>query len=473
MTHSVSMKTGTLAIALWVACAPAFAKAPRDDAPVTAFVGVTVIAAYDDAPRENQTLLVRGDRIIALGPASQVRVPRDARRLGRRGQILAPGLADMHVHIFEPNDGVLFLANGVTTVRNMAGRPDTDALAARIDSGESPGPFIYSSGPIIDGPRESTTLDVADEIRRRVEATADHHYIAAKLYENLAPDIFAGAVAMARQRGLQVYAHVPLSMSVREVLALHIDSIEHLTGFDRTLAPRSSSSWDQERWTEVDASLIAPFAQEVAASGVWNTATFVTWLAAERGCADIDAAERAPLYRYATPRLRQHWRDVCAQLGHEHEPARAWALAKRGHASRLEVVRALHDAGAGLLIGTDATQPFLYPGFSLHDELAFHRDAGLPVRDILRIATADAAQFLHQEREFGTIVPGARADLLLLDRNPDAQLETLQSPAGVMAAGRWYDAAALRRMLDEVAAHIASMTKPDPTATASAASSRP
>jgi len=189
---------------------------------------------------------------------------------------------------------------------------------------------------------------------------------------------------------------------------------------------------------------------------VWNTATLVTWLAAERGFADIDAAERAPLYRFATPRLRRHWRDLYEQARQAHDPALAWALAQRGHAARLAMVKALHDAGAGLLIGTDATQPFLYPGFSLQDELAFHRDAGIPVRDVLRAATADAARFLHEEQEFGVIAVGARADLLLLDDDPEGDLETLRTPAGVMAAGRWTDAATLRRRLDDVAARNAA-----------------
>jgi imidazolonepropionase-like amidohydrolase len=436
-----------LSAALSMACV-AQTRTAADTERVIAFVGVAVITAYGRPHLEDQTVLVRRGRIIAVGPAARIHVPRGARALRGRGRTLAPGLTDMHVHLFEPNDGVLFLANGVTTVRNMAGRPDADLLAARIDSGETPGPRVYSSGPIIDGP--------GDDIRRRVEATADRRYVAAKLYENLSPGLFAIGVAAARERGLQVYAHVPLAMSVRDVLALRIDSIEHLTGFDRTLAPRSRSDWDQERWTEIDPDLVRPLARDVAASGVWNTATLGMWLAAERGFADIDAAEHASLYRFATPRLRRHWRNLYDETRRKHDPARAWELARRGHPARLAMVRALHDAGAGLLIGTDATQPFLYPGYSLLDELAFHRDAGIPLRDVLRADTLDAARFLHQEDEFGVIKVGARADVLLLDDDPESNLETLRSPAGVLAAGRWYDAENLRRMLGEVAARNAA-----------------
>jgi imidazolonepropionase-like amidohydrolase len=438
-------------LALLACCAATFATPAA--AQVTAFVDVTIISAYGQPHVDHQTVVVRDGRIAAVGSAATLRVPRDARIIAGHGRVLAPGLADMHVHIFEPNDGVLFLANGVTSVRNMRGRPETDTLAARIEEGTAPGPRIYSSGPIID---DATGQD-AVQIRDRVNRTADAGYIAAKLYENLSPDQFAAGVGAARDRGLQVYAHVPLGMSVRDVLAQRIDSIEHLTGFDRALAPLSQSGWDQQRWTDVDAALIDPLAREVARSGVWNAATLITWLAPERAFADIDAAERAPLYRFATPRLRSHWRTLYDGYRREHDPAQAWALAEAGHRARLAVVRALYEAGAPLLIGTDATQPFMYPGYSLLDEIDLHHDAGIPASAILHAASADAARFLRRDGEFGVIAVGMRADLLLLDDDPETNLTTLRAPSGVMAAGRWYDSAALRRMLDDVAARIAAV----------------
>ena len=446
-------------VALATCAAPARLSPPAQS--VVAFVHVTLIPAYGDPAIEDATVIVRDSHIAQIG--RNLRVPPGARVVGHRGQFLAPGLADMHVHIFNPDDGALYLANCVTSVRNMAGRPETLALAERIRSGDVAGPYIYSSGPILDGvtadyvnPHAITTVA---EMTSAIAQTAAAGYIAAKLYENLTPELFARGVAEARAHGLEVYAHVPLSMSVRDVLALRIDSIEHLTGFDRALAPLSHSDWDQERWTEAQPALMAPLAREVAASGVWNAATLVTWLDAERAFADIGAAEAGPLYRYASLRLRRHWRDIYDDERQRHDPAQAWALARQGHGARLAMVRALHAAGAPLLIGTDAPQPFLYPGFSFQDELGFHRDAGISNRDILRAASIDAARFLHREGEFGAVVVGARADLLLLNADPDADLASLRTPAGVMAAGRWYDAAALQALLDNVAAQIRAQTE--------------
>lgn len=443
----------TVALLFSAACA-----SPRSQAPVTAFVGVTLISAYGAPHLSNQTVLTRGDRIIAVGPASRVRAPRDALVLGRPGQVLAPGLVDMHVHIFEPNDGALFIANGVTTVRNMSARPDGAALTARIAAGEIPGPFIYTSSRILDGPHEgwnnARAVRTADEMRAYVNESADAGDVGVKLYEDLAPDVFAAGVYEARRRHVQVYAHVPFSMSLDDVLALRIDSIEHLTGFDRALSPNSTSASDEERWSEADMSLAPALARRVAESGVWNTATLVTGLDAPRAFADMATAEAEPNYRYATARLRQHWLTIAASI---ENPQAGWAMTQRAHANRLAMIAALHNAGAPLLIGTDATQPFVYPGFSLHRELELHLDAGLSPAEVLR-ADTDAARFLGRTGEFGVIAVDARADLLLLDGDPERDLELLRRPRGVMAAGRWYDAEALQGMLDDIVARVAAET---------------
>lgn len=438
-----------------------------DDEPRTiAFVGVTLIAAYGEPHLENQTVLVRGDRIVAVGPAERVRVPVGAQRLGHVGQIVAPGLVDMHVHIFEANDGVLLLANGVTTVRNMSGRAETAALMTRIEASDAPGPHIYSSTPIIDGPQAEwdnpRAVRTPGEMRQRIAELDGEGYVGVKLYENLSAEAFVAGVEAARARGMQVYAHVPFAMTLDEVLALHIDSIEHLTGFDRALAPNSRSDWEEERWAEADIRNAGPAARRVAASGVWNDSTLMTAIGARGAFADMAAAESAPLYRYATPRLRRHWRAIQAAEAGQHDPAEAWAMTRRANVVRLAMVRALHEAGAPLLFGTDAPQPFVYPGYSLHDEFALHREAGLSPAEILRADTVGSAAFLHETREFGRIVVGARADVLLLDRDPEADMSALRSPAGVMAAGRWYDAPTLQSMLDDVAARIAASLDAEP-----------
>ena len=144
----------------------------------------------------------------------------------------------------------------------------------------------------------------------------------------------------------------------------------------------------------------------------------------------------------------------------QHDLYGSCAMSRRDHQMRIAMLRALRAAHAPLLIGTDAPQPFVYPGFSLQRELALHLEAGFARTEVLRVATHDAARFLHRRHEFGIVEAGARADLLLLDADPRVDLANLRHPAGVMAAGRWYDAATLQRLLDDAAARTQPSTHP-------------
>ena len=195
---------------------------------VTAFRGVTVITEYGGDRLRNHTVVVRGDTIIALAPDRRLRLPPDATIIEGRGRLLAPGLADMHVHFFSDDDGALYLANSITTVRNMSGLNDR-TQPQRIAEGALAGPTIYSAGQLIDGPGsfwgpavETTSVE---GVRERVRQNAAEGFIAAKLYAQLSPEQFAAGVEEARAHGLQVYAHVPASMTLQAVLAHRVDSI--------------------------------------------------------------------------------------------------------------------------------------------------------------------------------------------------------------------------------------------------------
>lgn len=448
------MSARTIAIA--IALALAACASPRvieAGEPVTAFTGVTVITRYGDARLANHTVVVRGDRIIAVEPDGRVRLPGGATLIAGEGRMLAPGLADMHVHFFSEDDGALYLANGVTAVRNMSGLSDA-SLPERIAAGTVPGPALYSAGALIDGPGsfwgaagETTT---PDEVRARVRQNAADGYLAAKLYAELSPEQFAAGVEEARALGLQVYAHVPRRMSLEQVLAHRVDSIEHLDGFDRSLGVEGASV--AARWAAPAADRYGALARNVAAAeSVWNTPTLIVLLAPSRAFADMNAAAAAPEMRYINTGVQGFWRSYYDRLPAGADTAARYRTVEGGHANRLRMVRALYEAGAPLLIGTDAPNPYVYPGFAIHEELRFFRDAGLTPAQVLRIATADAARFLRQEGEFGFIAEGARADLVLLRGDPEADLEVLRAPEGVMAAGRWRDRATLDALLEGVA----------------------
>ena len=446
-----------LAALLVNACATTPPRVIEAGDPVTAFTGVTVITEYGGERLRNHTVAVRGDRIIAIGRDGSIVLPEGSTVVHSPGRFIAPGIADMHVHWFNPSYGALFLANGITTVRNPSGGEGIAQLIAAVASGQTPGPVMYSSGQLIDGPTSfwgpQVTTTTPEQVRERVRADAAAGYPAIKLYAELSPEQFAAGVEEARAHNLQIYAHVPRSMTLQQVLAHHIDSVEHLDGFDRALDGEGQTS--AQRWATVRPARFAPLAQEVVDSGVWNAPTLIVLLAPARAFADMDAAAARPEMRYADPGLVAFWRGYYDRIPAGTDLAARWRLTEQGHQQRLAVLRALHEAGAPLLIGTDTPNPYVVPGFSIHEEMGFFQEAGFTPTQILRIATVDAARFLNKQDEFGRIAEGQRADMLLLAADPEQDLSVLRAPAGVMAAGRWYDRARLDAMLSEAAANAA------------------
>jgi imidazolonepropionase-like amidohydrolase len=395
---------------------------------------------------------VRGDRIVAIAPDEAIELRGEATIVSGEGRFLAPGIADMHVHYGDPRVGALFLANSITTVRNPSGGRGVPELIAAIAAGERIGPRMYSSGQLIDGPGSfwgpQVVIETVEGVRERVRQDAAAGYTAIKLYALLTPEQFRAGVEEARAHDLQVYAHVPQSMTLDEVLALRIDSIEHLDAFDRALGGEGPSS--AQRWVSANRDGYSALAEHVAESGVWQVPTLIVLLAPGRAFADIAAADAAPHLRYADAGLLGFWHGYVARAPEGTDFAARYRVVEAGHERRIEMLRALHQANAPLLIGTDTPNPYVMYGFSIHEEFSFFRDAGFTNTEILRIATLDAARFLNAAGEFGVIREGARADMILLGADPERDLGVLRAPAGVVAAGRWYDRGRLDGMLDDI-----------------------
>ena len=406
-----------------------------------AFTDVTVVPMDGARHLANRTVLVRAGRIEAIGPAASLPVPADALVIAGRGRWLMPGLADMHVHLHDERLLPIFLANGVTTVRNMWGRPDHLALRDRIDAGTLPGPTIVTAGPIYDGEPpvwpDSTVVTDAAAAERLVAAQCAAGYDFVKVYDNLAPAAYHGLVATARGRGVPVAGHVPRAVGLRGVLAAGQASIEHLSGYVSPLG-RVTPAVEE----------LGPrgVAEATAAAGAWNCPTLVL---RERmvSVAEAEALLAQPEMRFVPAWVRALW-DAQTDDTIRRAPAEDWGRVRRGNALRTELVRALRDAGARLLLGTDTPNRLVTPGFALHEELRHLVAAGLTPYEALRAGTADAAAFLGEGGVWGTVAPGARADLLLLDGDPLADVAHAARPAGVMARGRWLPRAQLARMLE-------------------------
>src|SRR5262245_5537712 len=208
---------------------------PAQDASAIAFVGVTVVPMDSERRIPDQTVLVRQGRVAEIGPSSSVQVPAGAQRIDGRGKFLMPGLADMHIHLWTQDDLTLFLANGVTFVRNMWGSPQTLVWRDRVERGEVLGPGTYTAGPLLDGKppvwNGSAVVESAEDAERAVTSQKKAGYDFIKVYKKLSPQAFDAIAATAKKEGLTFGGHVPAAVGLERALAAGQRSVEHLDGY--------------------------------------------------------------------------------------------------------------------------------------------------------------------------------------------------------------------------------------------------
>ncbi|HXV76738.1 MAG TPA: amidohydrolase family protein [Candidatus Polarisedimenticolaceae bacterium] len=198
----------------------------------------------------------------------------------------------------------------------------------------------------------------------------------------------------------------------------------------------------------IDDDSIDRLARRLAGPGVWSSPTLVVKTALPRALArSADPLEADPHVGLLHPMIRRFW-SAAVERASGRDRRELLAESEAAHDSRLKLLRAIDRHGGRLLVGTDAPNPFVAPGFSIHHELQFFVDTGLPRPRVLEIATAEAAAFLDRAGEFGVIAPGTRGDLLVLDGDPRQDLAALERPVGVMAAGRWYDRRSLEAEIE-------------------------
>lgn len=438
----------------------------RSEAPL-AIVGVAIADVETGRTLPDRTVLVRGDRIVAVGPADAVSVPPGALTVQGAGRTLIPGLCDMHVHIAPHAAGhdfdeaealrrareflLVFLASGVTTIRNMAGTPLHLALRQEVAEGWTIGPRILTCGPILETrftfpemAEFGVLVATPEDARRAVVAQKHAGFDFIKVYNDIDAAIYDAIIATAREAGVPVVGHVAYQKGLDGALAARQDSIEHLRSYDFAADTRPPCQIDGSRyvgWLHTTPRRIDELAERTAEAGVWNAPT----MAVERGIRTDD--ELAQPLEPLPPGL-PGW--LAAELEASaleglFPPAQRAVLAD-GRAARGAMVAALDRVGAGLLAGTDCPGCRLVPGRSLIRELELMVEAGLAPWRALRTATINAAAFLSEPGE-GRIAPGCRADMLLLDADPFDDIAALYKQAGVVAGGHWIASGEIERRL--------------------------
>src|SRR5450432_65407 len=444
---------------------------PHDSIIVIKNVNVVDVAAGKIQP--DMTVVIDGDRITAVAKPSQIHSHVKPTVVDGRGKFLIPGLWDMHVHVMF-GDWIpgskevslpLFVANGVTGVRDMGGNLDTLLTWRKeIAAGTLIGPHMVIAGPMLDGPKprfpDSVSLSSPEQARKTVDDLKVRGVDFIKVQSFIQRDEYFAVVEEAKKQHLVLVGHVPDVVRASEASNAGQKSIEHFTGVFEGCSTREDDflkgpktpkqfldSYDDARCK----ALIASFAR----NHTWQVPTLV-W---ERGqwLVDVTDISHDPNLKYAPASWQQKsWpqftKGIIAELDTDPVSDRRRFVKKE-----LEVIQAMRGAHVPLLAGTDtAAGVDVLPGFSLHTELEYFVEAGLSPMEALQTATRNPAEFLGLLGETGTIAKGKLANLVLLDANPLNDIRNTRKIDAVVLNGRLLTRQALDKLLEQISSYAAT-----------------
>lgn len=406
--------------------------------PALAIVSVTVIPMDRERTEPDQTVIVRGDRIEALGPDASVTVPPGARRIEGRGKFLIPTLSEMHAHIPPGNATdaeiarvlTLYAVNGIGTVRGMLGDPKHLPLRDRANRGEILSPWIYTSGPSFNGSSASSAAVAVQMVKDQKAAGYD----LLKIHPGVKREVFDAMAAAADAAGIRFAGHVPLDVGLMRALEARYATIDHIDGYVEALAREGASGSEMfglNLTGVLDESRIPALVEATRKAGVQivpTEALFRHWV----GPDEPETMRAWAEMQYVPKDQLSQWVESKKKLMAGSTPAeRARFLEVRGR-----LIKALHAGGAGLLLGSDGPQVWNVPGFSVHRELRYLVQAGLTPYQALETGTRNVAVFFGTSADRGTIAQGKRADLVLLEGNPLADIGNSSKIGAVVLGGR-------------------------------------
>jgi imidazolonepropionase-like amidohydrolase len=437
-----------------------------------AFTHVTLIDTGGGPTQPDMSVIVTNDRITEIGRTGDVSVPQTSRVVDAAGKFMIPGLWDMHIHWYDRDSLPLFIANGVTGVRQMWGMPQHHTWRKAIESGTLLGPRMVIASPILDGPNPvwpmsvsvTTEADGRSAVRKFRQEGADF----IKVYSLLPKAVFFAIADETKKQGLSFAGHVPRSVSAADASDAGQKSIEHLTGILEASSDREEELRKQieaiyfnlpagqrlpgpARQRPVSRLMSDTFSAEKASTlfarfrrnGTWQTPTMTVL----RSTAFLDdpTFRNDPRLKYVPTAVKGSW-NPANDFRFRQKTAEDFELARVVYRKQVDVVGMMARANVGILAGTDVLNPFCFPGFSLHDELRLLVQAGLTPLAALQSATLNPARFLGREKDLGTIEKGKLADLVVLDANPLADIGNTGKIHAVLVGGRLLN----RKELDEL-----------------------
>lgn len=440
---------------------------------------VTVIDTTGAPPKTDMTVVVTGNRITDIQKSRRVKLPRQAQVVDATGKYLIPGLWDMHVHVFGFSERVapflsMLIANGVTGVRDTgSSRPLAEVNRIRRDIGEGRmlGPRIFATGQILETKfTYPVFLNVSSEAEARhaVRSLKEQGADFIKVYDHLPREVYFAIVDESKKQGIPFVGHVPYSVTAREASDAGQKSIEHFTG-----VLLACSSEEEELQKQYDEALKEPdfsvsnlkgtradirsadtFNPQKCAelsrlfrhNGTWQCPTLVT----ERYALAYDAATMPKDWRlkYIPFDWRKNWSPENDRYTKGFTPDDVAGL-KRFYRKLVQLVGIMRRDGVEFLAGTDVGRPYIFPGFSLHDELGLLVEGGLTPMEALQTATLNPAKFFNRLDSLGTVERGKLADLVLLEANPLEDIGNTRRIAAVVVNGRYMPKSELQKMLSD------------------------
>lgn len=429
----------------------------------TVFEGVTVIPMDRQRLLSDHVVVVDGDRITNIGPRGRVSVPAGALRVDGRGKFLIPALVEMHAHL--PVEATaaaeverilsLYVANGIASVRTLRGSQTIRDIQRKIERGEFLGPTIYSAGEAFISDRAVPPLSVAGVVDAVTKDKA-LGYTFIKIVSGVPSDVWDAVVATADKLGLRVMGHSPGGVGgLERALKARYLSIEHLDGFPLALARPGHPPMEFQGINlgpYLDESKMPALVDATRRAGVSVTPTQINY--AHRFAEDEpEAMARRPEMKYVDPAQVKQWVE---------SKKKDWATYSADTrtqfmAFRCRLIKALHDGGVRVMVGTDASmvppQQWNVHAFVTQRELGALAKCGLSHYDVLAMGTRNPAEFFGTIDRAGTVEKGKRADLLLLDADPLADIANTSKIAGVMIGGRWVARADIDRRLSAAVVH--------------------
>ncbi len=385
---------------------------------------VNVLPMDSERVLKNQNVVIENGKIVAIGSPDKIKT-NGAKIIDGTGKYLLPGLFDGHIHLRQADEKGLiqYLSAGITTAREMNGRPFLLEWRDKIKKGELLGPTLYVASPTIgnfSSPKEGyPTPKTPEDADMVVKKFGEQGYDWIKVYSFVPRDIYFALIRAARKYKIPIGGHPPIEINFQE--SLQMKSIEHLLGYvDPIMTPEAKELDEKDlrgvfHAVEIQEDKLPELAKKTKAAGVWNCPTVLFFD-----------------HRVPTERARQAWGKP--------------ELRKLGHQNRIKILRALYKAKANLLVCTDSDAGTDLFADSIYEEMGNMREAGLTPYEILKAATKNGAVFLNSN-EFGTIDVGKRADLLMVECNPLKNIKCVEKQTGVMVRGRWITKQAFNKLL--------------------------